>query len=293
VSLSHLLVVDDSAAVVGYIVAALESHYRLTTASTGREALERMRLGRPDGVLLDLSMPELSGDEVLAIMQRDEALRTVPVIVVSSEKERAEECLRHGAVAFLPKPVRADALRQLVDRVLGEAARRRQAENLTVLFGSVGEREVAVPLSSVRTVVLQPATRSIDIGASYISRVFELEGQPVGLVRMARALRAEHQLPVEDRKCLVVSVDGALLALCFDKVSDPEEIAPQNVVERGALAGLDDRLLGRAVRAVVTSERGPRAVVEPRGLISRQALRRLASAVQQVGRSPGSHGPAA
>ncbi|HYV67858.1 MAG TPA: response regulator, partial [Myxococcales bacterium] len=70
-SLPHLLLVDDSESVLAFEKAALAGHYLFSTALNGREALTKVAQLKPAAVLLDLSMPEMDGDEVLAQMQRD------------------------------------------------------------------------------------------------------------------------------------------------------------------------------------------------------------------------------
>src|SRR5678815_5236532 len=104
-SLPHLLLVDDSQAVLAYEHAALSALYSLSTAQNGVEALEKARALPLDGILLDLSMPEMNGDEVLAALKADRRLSGVPVIVISSEHNRAEACLKAGAAAYLRKPI--------------------------------------------------------------------------------------------------------------------------------------------------------------------------------------------
>src|SRR4051812_49619253 len=83
VSLPHLLLVDDSESVLAFEKAALAGHYVVSTAVNGREALTKVAQLRPAAVLLDLSMPEMDGDEVLAQMQQDPQLAGIPVIIVS------------------------------------------------------------------------------------------------------------------------------------------------------------------------------------------------------------------
>lgn len=88
-----LLVVDDDPAMVRFVTLALqgekgdafpEEGYQLITAFTGWEALERLRHDRPDAVLLDLALPDLSGWEVLERMQRDPEMPKVPVILITA-----------------------------------------------------------------------------------------------------------------------------------------------------------------------------------------------------------------
>ena len=136
-SLPHLLLVDDSEAVLAFEKAALSGHYALSTATTGREALAKVPQIAPAAILLDLSMPEMDGDEVLAHLQDDPEFRRIPVIIISSERVRAEACLRNGAKAFLPKPIRAQELLPLVERVLEEARTAARAGNVAVLLFGV------------------------------------------------------------------------------------------------------------------------------------------------------------
>ena len=57
-----------------------------------------------DLLMLDLYMPKVSGKEVLAQMQADEVLKRVPVIVLTVDHDAELECLKMGALDFIPKP---------------------------------------------------------------------------------------------------------------------------------------------------------------------------------------------
>jgi signal transduction histidine kinase/CheY-like chemotaxis protein len=85
----NLLVVDDDPAMIRFVTQVFKSvfegsnghdGYRLITASTGREALERLREDEPDAVLLDLALPDISGWQVLEEFQQDE----IPVILITA-----------------------------------------------------------------------------------------------------------------------------------------------------------------------------------------------------------------
>ena len=93
---------------------ALAGHYQVTTAVNGRDALLKVAQLKPAAVLLDLSMPEMDGDEVLARMHADPQLARIPVIIVSSEKQRAEECLKTAATKVLERYLR---LLHVLDRL--------------------------------------------------------------------------------------------------------------------------------------------------------------------------------
>lgn len=274
-SLPHLLLVDDSEAILAFERAALGGHYTCSTATNGVDALEKVRTLEPACVLLDLSMPEMDGDEVLARMKDDDGLRDIPVIIISSEKSRAEACLRNGAAAFLPKPIRADELVAQVGKVMELTRRAAQQGGLAVLCLTVGDLEFAVPLGGVRTVLPQLETRHLPLGPHYLSQVFELGGEPVFVLDVALRLGVAHAQPLAERKLVVIGAGDVQLALCVDQVRDPEEFAPEEVVSAGRLGGSQLGQLGNALLAMVKTARGPLPVVDPQAFLSRELVRRL------------------
>jgi CheY-like chemotaxis protein len=284
VSLPHLLLVDDSEAVLAFQRAALSGHYMLSTATTGREALAKVPQIGPAAILLDLSMPEMDGDEVLAHLQDDPVLRRIPVIIISSEKLRAEACLKNGAKAYLPKPIRAQELLPLVERVLEDARAAARAGNVAALFVSVGKLELGLPLDSVRTVLHQTATQPLPLGPSYLSQMAIIHGAPVAVLDLARRLGVEHTQPVLERKLVVVERDGARLALCVDDVRDPEELPAEDVTPRDKLGGAEHGALRDALIGMARTSRGQLPLIEPRALLSREMLRKLAAGLQAEAR---------
>jgi CheY-like chemotaxis protein len=280
VSLPHLLLVDDSEAVLAFEKAALSGHYALSTATTGREALAKVPQIDPAGILLDLSMPEMDGDEVLAHLQDDPAMRRIPVIIISSEKLRAEACLKNGAKAYLPKPIRAQELLPLVERVLEEARAAARAGNVAALFVSVGKLELGLPLECVRTVLHQTATQPLPLGPSYLSQMVVIHEEPVAVLDLARRLGIEHAHPPLERKLVVVESDGASLAICVDDVRDPEELAEGDVTPREKLGGTEHGALRDALLGVAHTSRGALPLIDPRALVSREMLRTLAAGLR-------------
>jgi len=115
---STLLVVDDSRSsrrvnvalvrdLFGEQVACLE-------AASGEEALAVLAVHQVDLVLLDLTMPGISGYDVLAELHKRHS--NVPVVVVSADiqKQAKARVAALGAVGFIDKPVRAEALRAVL-----------------------------------------------------------------------------------------------------------------------------------------------------------------------------------
>lgn len=279
-SLPHLLLVDDSEAVLAFERAALSGHYAVSTALTGREALAKIPQIDPAAILLDLSMPEMDGDEVLSRLQQDPQLRRIPVIIVSSEKQRAESCIKAGAKAFLAKPVRAQDLLPLVERVLAQARAEARAGNQAALFVTVGNIELGLPLFCVRMVLHQTATRPLPLGPSYLSEMITLHGEPLAVLDLARRLGVQHVMPVLERKLVVIEREGARLALCVDDVRDPEELLQSDVTPREKLGGVEFGELQEALLGIARTPRGPLPLVDPRALLSRDLLRKLAAGLR-------------
>ena len=84
----------------------LAEEYDISYASDGVEALKALRShkDRIDLVLLDLQMPNMNGREVIAQMQIDEELMSIPVIIMTVVQDAELDCLRMGAMDFIPKP---------------------------------------------------------------------------------------------------------------------------------------------------------------------------------------------
>ena len=115
--MQKVLVVDDDVAIRRMIVAALkrEGEYVFLEAGNGREALDYMRSQQPDVVVLDLMMPVMSGWDVLHERQGDPKLRTIPVILISANRDpEIASAVDKGICAFLPKPFDIGALGALV-----------------------------------------------------------------------------------------------------------------------------------------------------------------------------------
>ncbi len=274
-SLPSLLLVDDSDAILQLERAILSGHYAIHTASNGREALEKVARLHPAAVLLDLSMPELDGDEVLQRMKADPAMSAIPVIIISSEKSRGEACLGMGAEAFVPKPFKAEPLLQAVGEALANARRRARTGSLLVLRVTVGELEFAIPLDSVREVLLQPATRPLPTGPAYLREYVEVRGSALCVLDVARRLGVEHRLARVERMLVVIEVDGVALALAVDTVKDPEEYAAGDVERREQLGGADHGLLREGLIGMLRAGGRALPILDPRVFVARGLLREL------------------
>src|SRR5687768_5326820 len=115
---------------------ALRGH-DVSTAGDGREALQRMRMARPDLVILDLMMPVMDGWQFRAELKRDPALADTPVVVISGNDTATAAAV--DADLYITKPIDPRALLHAIEDVLRgrerklEPARIAQAERLAAL----------------------------------------------------------------------------------------------------------------------------------------------------------------
>ena len=119
-----ILVVDDETTLRETLVEALEHEgYRALPAADGREALARFRADRPDLVLLDLMLPELSGVEVCRILRAESG---VPIIMLTAKDAEVDKVvgLELGADDYVTKPF---SLRELTARIRAIFRRAEQA----------------------------------------------------------------------------------------------------------------------------------------------------------------------
>jgi len=110
-SMRIVMVVDDAPETLAFLCSALASTgYVVLVARSGEEALERLKLAVPDGVLLDAVMPGLSGFETCRRIKADPGLTHIPVIFMTglSETSHLVEGFAAGGVDYVVKPARPE-----------------------------------------------------------------------------------------------------------------------------------------------------------------------------------------
>ncbi|HOJ32248.1 MAG TPA: response regulator [Candidatus Hydrogenedentes bacterium] len=121
----NVLVVDDSETVRQVIAKTLQLANlpigQVFMAGNGKEALDVLADNWVDLVFSDINMPVMGGIELIERMRSDELLKTIPVIVVSTEGSttRIEELRAKGVSAYVRKPFTPETLRKVVEDVLG------------------------------------------------------------------------------------------------------------------------------------------------------------------------------
>jgi CheY-like chemotaxis protein len=125
----HILVVDDDDADAMMIAEALEDLESATSidrVADGQEALDYLRRDgvypdapRPDLILLDLNMPRMGGREVLSVIKADEALKAIPVVVLTTSGAALDIMTSYQgrANAYVTKPMELDQFQSVVQEI--------------------------------------------------------------------------------------------------------------------------------------------------------------------------------
>ena len=116
--MSLILVVDDDEAIRDTLYDLLSEEHDCQTAETAEQALARLEVDSYDLVLTDISMPGLSGLELLGHVRQK--YPDTPVIIISgiSDQDHAQGLIRLGAFEYLLKPFRLEVVEKSVKRAL-------------------------------------------------------------------------------------------------------------------------------------------------------------------------------
>lgn len=123
-----LLYVEDEELNLQLVERVLASHleYDLICTTQGSQTVDLAREHSPDLILLDLNLPDLSGEIVLAQLKEDDVLRDIPVIMVTADVmgDRVERLLAGGALTYLTKPFRISEFLAIIRETLENRERR-------------------------------------------------------------------------------------------------------------------------------------------------------------------------
>ena len=118
-----VLIVEDNELNMKLFRDLLEAHgYQTTGTSNGYEALDLVRKMRPDLVLMDIQLPQVSGLQVTRWIKDDPELRAIPVVAVTAFAMKGdEERIRQGGCeAYLSKPISVATFLSTVKSYLGD-----------------------------------------------------------------------------------------------------------------------------------------------------------------------------
>ena len=135
-----ILIVDDSAADLQTLNAALKDPHEILFARDGKTAVEIAAKQLPDLILLDASLPQMDGLAVCKALKVKSATRGIPVVLLTAPGEAVDEAkaIETGVVDFIARPIGADALRARIRLHLKLRRRSEQLRNLALTDGLTG-----------------------------------------------------------------------------------------------------------------------------------------------------------
>lgn len=112
----RILLVDDEATNLHILRSLLQDDYKLLFAKNGQRALELTRQEKPDLILLDVMMPDLTGFDVCKLLKADDATKHIPIIFVTALADEADETqgFELGCVDYISKPINPSIVRSRV-----------------------------------------------------------------------------------------------------------------------------------------------------------------------------------
>jgi len=113
----RILIVDDEAANLHILNQILKGDYTIYAARSGITALKTACERKPDLILLDVILPDISGFEVLSELKSADATRDIPVIIISalSRGEDVKKSFRLGAADYITKPFNSLAVKEKIE----------------------------------------------------------------------------------------------------------------------------------------------------------------------------------
>lgn len=116
---TRVMVVDDSPLFLRSIKAMLEDRYEVILANSGKKALDQIPKKKPDLVLMDYEMGEMSGKDTFEAMLRDDVMKEIPVIFLTSvsTRDKVFGVLEHKPAGYVLKPVDKKYLYEEIQRV--------------------------------------------------------------------------------------------------------------------------------------------------------------------------------
>ncbi len=119
-----VMIVEDNDLNMKLFHDLLDAHgYQTLQTRNGMEALELARKHRPDLILMDIQLPEVSGLEVTKWLKEDDNLRSIPVVAVTAFAMKGDEArIREGGCeAYISKPISVSKFMDTVRQFIGDA----------------------------------------------------------------------------------------------------------------------------------------------------------------------------
>jgi two-component system cell cycle response regulator DivK len=120
--MANILIVEDEKSTVALLTRALtQAGHTVTAAGTGKEAIAKAKAQKPALIMMDMSLPEMTGFEATRALKADAATRDIPVLGLSGATTQADrdEAYSSGCEGYVTKPIDMPALLARVKELAG------------------------------------------------------------------------------------------------------------------------------------------------------------------------------
>jgi PAS domain S-box-containing protein len=152
--LPHILVVEDNPDMRAFLVETLRQKYRVVVAVDGADGLSKAIQYRPDLIISDMMMPQMSGDQMVKALRAREEFDGVPIVLLTAKADEAlrVNLLKEDVQEYLYKPFSVDELFARVGRHLSERKRTEQTRSqLAAIVASSYDAIVSMTLEGIVT----------------------------------------------------------------------------------------------------------------------------------------------
>lgn len=249
---SRVLVVDDNASNRELLKRRLERQgHSVALAENGSRALEMVWEAPFDLILLDLLMPDISGFDVLSVLKSDDALRDIPVIMISAlnEIDSIVRCIEAGAEDYLAKPFDPVLLRARIGSSLEKKHLRDREREALEALRIEKERSEQLLLNILPAPIIARLKSGETVIADHVSDVTILFADFVGFTELSSRLPAPELVGVLGR--VFSAFDGLASKFGVEKI---KTIGDAYMVACGLFGRRDDHAHAVADMALAMAE---------------------------------------
>lgn len=177
-----VLVVEDNAEMRGFVAETFDSDYNLVVAEDGRTGLAEAEALRPDLIVTDVMMPNMSGDQLVDALRARREFDTVPILLLTAKEDDAlrVRLLEHGAQDYLTKPFLSQELRARAHNLLSA---KRASDLLRADLASMAiDLETLAKEITVKNRQLQTALDTADVARQQAERASEVKSCFLGMI---------------------------------------------------------------------------------------------------------------
>ncbi len=255
-----VLAVDDSPTYLNVLAEELRSEsYEVIAASSGREALQLLEVEAVDCILMDLRMPDLSGQETCQIIKKRPEWRNIPLLILTSveDLQATVEGMNAGADDYIPKSTDFEVLRA---RVRAQLRRKQIEDEYRSIHKELVQKQVEAAEAKAARMIAEARAAMVD----------ELEGKN-------RELEAFTYSVSHDLRAPLRSIEG------FSKILTEEcgdQLTPKAQHYLGMVV-MAARRMGELIEALLQLARVDRAVLTRRSIDLSRLARSIAGELAQ------------